>query len=172
MDELLDLVNEKDEVIGTMPKSEAHKNGTLHRIAVIYVENTNGEILVQNRVDGYLDHSSAGHVDPGESYEEAAKRELGEELGIKDVELKYIGHGRTLREKYPGSVVSHAFDIFSCMAEPGDLQVDEVKSVHWADPLKILGEMQKDKSRFCGGFIESLKIYLSVRNDKHLTLFQ
>ena len=36
------VVNEKDEVIGTMPKKEAHKNGTLHRIAVVYVENTKG----------------------------------------------------------------------------------------------------------------------------------
>ena len=155
------VVNEKDEVIGTMPKAEAHKNGTLHRIAVTYVENSKGEILIQNRADGYLDHSSAGHVDPGESYEEAARRELSEELGIASVVLKRIGHGMTKGEKYPGTVVSHVFDIFNCTAEPGELQVEEVKSVYWADPYKIKEEMQKDESKFCGGFVESLKIYLA-----------
>ncbi|MEK7148171.1 MAG: NUDIX domain-containing protein [Patescibacteria group bacterium] len=159
------VVNENDEILGTMPKEEAHKNGTLHRIAVTYVENSKGEILVQNRTDGYLDHSSAGHVDVGESYEEAAKRELAEELGIGNIELKRLGHGMTHREKYPGTVVSHVFDIFSCIAEPGKLQEDEVKSVYWADPKKVWAEMQQDNDgKFCGGFIESLKIYLDARS--------
>ena len=161
----VEVVNENDEVIGIIPKSEAHKNGTLHRIAVVYVENKDGKILIQNRADGYLDHSSAGHVEPGESYEEAARRELHEELGIKDVKLKYIGHSRTWEEKYPGAVVSHVFDIFSCVAEPGELQADEVKSTYWANPLKILEEMKEDKTKFCGGFIESLRVYLITRGD-------
>ena len=158
------VVNENDEVIGKMPKKEAHKNGVLHRIAVVYVENSKGEILVQNRADGYFDHSSAGHVDPGESYLEAAKRELNEELGIKDVKLNRIGHASTIGEKYKNGIASHTFDIFACVGEPGELQADEVKSVYWADPQKVLGEMQKDKSKFCGGFIESLKIYLGARD--------
>lgn len=156
------VVNENDEVIGTMSKDDAHKNGTLHRIVVTYVENKKGEILIQNRVDGYLDHSSAGHVDPGESYEKAARRELNEELGIKDVELKYIGQSRTYGEKYPGRLVSHVFNIYKCNADPGKLQEDEVKSVYWAYPQKVLEEMKKNKSKFCAGFVESLKIYLST----------
>lgn len=157
------VVNDKDEVIGTMPKEDAHKNGVLHRIVVVYVENDKGEILVQNRVDGYLDHSSAGHVDPGESYEEAAKRELEEELGIKDVSLQFIGHSKTQNEKYPGQNVSHVFNIYKCKAEPGKLQEDEVKSIYWAKPEEVLEEMQKDKTKFCMGFVESLKIYLVAR---------
>ena len=44
------VVNEKDEEIGTMPMSEAHKNGTPHRIAITYVENTAGQFLVQVRM--------------------------------------------------------------------------------------------------------------------------
>lgn len=158
------VVNEKDEIIGTMPKKEAHKNGTPHRVAVIYVENEKGEILVQHRTDGYLDHSSAGHVDPGESYVEAAKRELKEELGIEKVELKYIGHSRTWNEKYPGVKVSHVFDIFCCVAEYTELQEDEVQDVYWADPNEILVEIQRDRGKFCNGFVESLKVYLSAQD--------
>ena len=157
------VVNENDEVIGTMPKDEAHKDGTPHQVSVVYVENDKGEILIQSRMDGYLDHSSAGHVDPGESYKEAAARELEEELGIKDVVLKYVGHSRTWNEKYPGLNVSHVFDVFKCVAEPGELQEDEVKEVYWANPEEIAEDMQRNASRYCGGFVESLKLYLASR---------
>jgi len=157
------VVNENDEVIGTMPKKEAHKNGVLHRIAVIYVENSTGEILVQHRADNFLDHSAAGHVDPGESYKEAAQRELGEELGIKGVNLELIGHGSTKNEIYPkGTMTSHSFDIFKCTAEPGELQTEEVKSVYWAKPEDVLQDMQNEanKDKYCDGFLVSLPIYL------------
>lgn len=160
------IVNENDEVIGTMPKDEAHKNGTLHRIAVIYVENSKGDILIQERADGYLDHSSAGHVDVGESYEEAAYRELAEELGIKEVKLKYVGHGMTKNEIYPGGKKSsHVFDIFSCVADPKELQIDEVTGVYWAKPQDILLDMQNEanKHKYCGGFLISLPLYLESK---------
>lgn len=155
------VVDENDEVVGTMPISEAHANGTLHRISIVYVENNKGEILIQSRVDGFLDHSAAGHVDPGESYEEAAQRELFEELGIKDVELKYVGHSRTWKEKYPEEGVSHVFDVFKCVGDPEELQVDEVKNVYWVRPHDVLDDMKKNESKYCGGFVESLKIYLA-----------
>ncbi len=159
------VVNENDEIIGTMPKDEAHKNGTLHRIAVIFVENSEGDILIQHRADGFLDHSSAGHVDVGESYEEAAYRELSEELGIKEAGLKYIGHGMTKNEIYPGGKKSsHVFDIFSCIAEPGELQVDEVNSVYWAKPQDVLLDMEVNKQKYCGEFLTSLPIYLDSKN--------
>ncbi len=158
------VVNEKDEVLGTMLKSEAHQNGTLHRIAVVYVENSNGDILIQKRADGYLDHFSAGHVEIGESYEEAAYRELSEELGIKEVKLKYVGHGMTRNEIYPGAKKSsHVFDIFSCVADPGKLQTNEVSSVYWAKPQDILLDMKENVNnhKYCVGFIESLQIFLN-----------
>ncbi len=160
------VVNEEDEIVGTMPKDEAHKNGTLHRIAVIFVENSKGDILIQHRADGHLDHSSAGHLDVGESYEDGAYRELAEELGIKGVKLKYIGHGMTKNEIYQGGrKSSHLFDIFSCVAEPQELQVDEVSSVYWANPQDVLLDMQdeRNKHKYCGGFIASLPIYLESR---------
>ncbi len=159
----VEIVNEKDEIIGKMLKVEAHKNGTLHRISVVYVENEQGQIVIQQRTDGYLDHSAAGHVEIGETYEEAAKRELEEELGIKDVALEYVGHGHTENEKYPDRLVSHMFDVFKCKADPGKLQQDEVKGVYWADPHQIANQMEKESSKFCEGFIESLKIYLAEK---------
>ena len=87
-DELLDLVNEKDEVIGTVWKSEAHGNSKLiHREVAIAILNDKGEVLIQRRSlnktsPGSWKITAAGHVGSGEDPKEAVKREVGEELGI------------------------------------------------------------------------------------------
>ena len=84
---------EKDEVIGEATREDAHAQGIPHRIAVTYVENAEGKILIQVRIGGRYDHSSAGHVDPGESYLEAATRELEEEIGIVGARLSPVTKG-------------------------------------------------------------------------------
>jgi len=156
------VVNEKDEVIGTMPRDKAHRDGTPHRIAVIYLENDKGEILAQIRKNGRTDHSAAGHLDPGESYLDAAKRELREELGVENIELKEIGTGKSLDvNELKGIRVTHVFKVFVAKAEPKELQKEEVSSVYWKKPLEILKEMENDKDdKFTGGFKASLKVYL------------
>lgn len=158
------VVNDKDEVIGTMAREVAHKNGAPHRIAVVYVANPAGEILVQVRMTGRLDHSSAGHVDPGEEYLATAQRELKEELGMDSVELIRVGHGVS-EEIIPelGEHRVHVMEIFSCVGNPGELQKDEVRDVYWADPKEVLAEMESDfeDKKFSGGFRTSLPIYLA-----------
>ncbi len=167
MSEEVIVVNENDEIIGTMPKDIAHRDGTPHRITVTYVENPSGQILVQVRMSGRLDHSSAGHVKVGESYEEAAIRELEEELGIKGVSLEYVGEGSSVEKLgHDGGNRFHVFHLFKCLAEPGKLQEDEVRGVYWADPEKVLEEMQSsglDETKFGGGFLVSLPIYLASK---------
>jgi isopentenyldiphosphate isomerase len=49
MDEVLDVVNKKDEVIGQALKSECHNNGLWHRGVAIIVINKKGDILIQKR---------------------------------------------------------------------------------------------------------------------------
>ncbi|MDB5238587.1 MAG: Isopentenyl-diphosphate Delta-isomerase [Candidatus Kaiserbacteria bacterium] len=160
------VVNEKDEVIGMMPKNEAHQNGTLHRIVVVYIENDSGEFLVQIRADGLLDHSAAGHVFPDESYMDAGKRELLEELEITASSLAYVGHGSTRNERQAGKISSHEFDIFTYTAEPGKLQEDEVKDVYWAKPEHVLKDMQMNGDKYCEGFKVSLPIFRSFQQTR------
>jgi isopentenyl-diphosphate Delta-isomerase len=87
-DEILEVVNSDDKVIGRGTRGEIHRKNLMHRAVHIFVFNSNGEIYVQRRSalkDRHplkLDSSAAGHVDPGESYEQTAVRELEEELGI------------------------------------------------------------------------------------------
>lgn len=88
-DELLDLVNTQDKVIGTVWKSEAHQNPKLiHREVDISVFTKQGDVLLQQRgklktTPGAWRNSASGHVKSGEKPVIAVKRELFEELGIK-----------------------------------------------------------------------------------------
>jgi len=96
-EEMIPIVNEKDEVVGIKQISEAHKHGLIHREAYVYLINLESEVLLQKRKDnGLWDHSAAGHFSEHESYIEGAKREFEEELGvnIEMIDLKEIGYER------------------------------------------------------------------------------
>lgn len=87
-DEIFDVVNERDEVIGRATRREVHERGLLHRAVHIFVFNSRGELFVQKRSlakdrnAGKFDSSAAGHLDAGEDYDRAAQRELREELNL------------------------------------------------------------------------------------------
>ncbi len=87
--EILEIVDADDQVVGTATRAEIHAKDLLHRAVHVFVFNPAGEIYVQRRSAAKdrhplkLDSSAAGHVDPGESYEQTAVRELQEELSIR-----------------------------------------------------------------------------------------
>ncbi len=87
--EILDIVDEKDKVIGKASRAEAHQRGLIHRALSVIVLNAKGQILLQQRAaDRQIaslayDLSTSEHVLSGESFEDAARRSLREELGIE-----------------------------------------------------------------------------------------
>ena len=94
-EEIFDVVDADDNVIGQATRSEVHAQNLLHRAANIFVFNTNGQLLLQKRSatkDQFplcYTSSASGHLDAGETYEQAAIRELEEELGLK-CPLEYL----------------------------------------------------------------------------------
>jgi len=170
LDEIVVLIDNKGAVQKEFPRQEAHQKGFLHSIVVIYLFDTKGNILIQQRMDGKFDHSAAGHVAKGETYEQAAIRELAEEIGVSGVELTGLGVS-TSREVHPerNKDIYHVFKIFGCNGEPGVLQDTEVKKVFWADPYQIYKEIQKDPEEkiYTGGFRESLKFILKDKKFKN-----
>lgn len=103
--ELFDIVDEQDRVIGQAPRSRCHGDPSLiHRVAHVLVFNPAGDLLLQKRSmnkdiqPGRWDTSVGGHLDPGESYLEAARREMEEELGVKGVPLTFLYHSRIRNE--------------------------------------------------------------------------
>ncbi|MDT0468350.1 NUDIX hydrolase [Streptomyces gibsoniae] len=88
MGELVERVDEHDRVLAVVDRAEAIREGWLHRVATIVCRNEGGRFLVHRRPDdasrfpGQLNWMLGGAADVGESYQEAAARELEEELGV------------------------------------------------------------------------------------------
>ncbi|MAZ62266.1 MAG: NUDIX hydrolase [Euryarchaeota archaeon] len=87
--EIFDIVNDSDKVIGSASRSEVHNRGLKHRSVHLLIFNKQGSVLLQKRsiekdtFPGTWDSSVSGHVDSGETYDEAVIRESWEELGVK-----------------------------------------------------------------------------------------
>jgi len=87
-EEIFDVVNDRDEVIGQAPRKEVHARGLWHRAIHVLVFNSKGEVFLQKRsllkdtAAGKWDSSSSGHLDTGEDYDACAVRELREEIGL------------------------------------------------------------------------------------------
>jgi isopentenyl-diphosphate delta-isomerase len=87
-EELFDVVDEADRVIGQAPRSQVHAHRWLHRAVHVFVFNPRGDVLIQKRSAGKDEYplrytsSASGHLHAGEDYLSAAHRELDEELGL------------------------------------------------------------------------------------------
>lgn len=94
-DDPLPVVDENDRQIGIMSRAQVHRLGLCHRAVHVCVMDGAGRLWLQRRslakdtFPGWWDLSATGHVDPGESYDQAARRELREELGL-DAEPRFI----------------------------------------------------------------------------------
>jgi isopentenyl-diphosphate delta-isomerase len=108
------LVNEQDEVVGQMEKMEAHLKGILHRAFSVFIFNSKGEMLLQQRAldkyhsAGLWTNACCSHPRPGEGNVEAAQRRLKEELGFS-IPLKKV-FDFTYKTKFANGLTEHEVD--------------------------------------------------------------
>jgi len=108
LDELLVVVDESDQVIGSATRMECHRNPDLiHRAAYVLIFNSEGKLFLHKRSQtkdtcpGMWSISVAGHVGLGESYKNTITREMKEEIGaVLDVEFvdKFLLRNKTENE--------------------------------------------------------------------------
>ena len=163
--EKFDLVDKNDNVIGETDKETSHQNGDLHRLIAIFVFNSKGELYLQEHIKsgGLFDHSVGGHVIKGEDYDDAAKREGFEELGLtcplKKVCTFYSD------ESYSSKQIFHMFTIFECTPTK-DWQFISNNEVKKITPIKIkdvVDMMNREPTRFTPGFLNTMYHYISVK---------
>lgn len=161
MIEYLDIVSDKDDVIGSLPYDKAYETKGTIRIAHIYLFDKRGSLILQQRSfhkplnGGTWMMSAGGHVRAGESYEEAAHRELIEELGF-DTKLKFVGKELfsfdANHKKY--------FAVFEGEYKGEKVVLDPVESIGWnLVSLQSLKEMIDKGEPMHPELVHELKLY-------------
>ena len=140
------LVNEKDEVVGSMEKIEAHEKALLHRAFSVFVINKNNELMLQRRAlgkyhsPGLWTNTCCSHPRVNETYENGAHRRLVEEMGF-DCDLKDL-FSFIYKAPFDNGLTEHELDhvfVGYCETEPV-INTDEVDSWKWI----AMDELKKD----------------------------
>lgn len=153
-DELLDLVDEQDRVIGTRLRSDIYRERlSSFRAINAFLVNDKGELWIPRRTAFKkifplcLDMSVGGHVASGETYDEAFRRELLEELGLHldDVEWRLLGY--LTPHEHGVAAFMQVYEIRSNLVP--DYNKDDFVEFFWLKPHEILeriesGERTKD----------------------------
>lgn len=157
-EELFDIVDENDMVICQKTRAVAHSEKLLHRAVHLFIFNKKKEIFLQKRSrlkDKYplaWDSSAAGHLNPSETYEAAAIRELDEELGIKLA----TNDIQNFSKLSPSENTGWEFITLFLARYDGALQYpcSEVKTGMWIDIDELDRWLTKRPQDFATGFIE------------------
>ena len=153
------LVNQQDEITGTMEKMEAHRKGLLHRAFSIIIFNHRGEMLLQQRAatkyhSGNLwTNACCSHPMPGEDVLDAAYRRLQEEMGF--VTMLEPAFHFTYRAALDNGLTEHEYD--------------HVLIGYYDGPINPNAAEVKD---YCFMKMESLNNQLMDYPDKYTTWFQ
>jgi isopentenyldiphosphate isomerase len=155
-EEIFDVVNERDEVVGRKPRGEVHRLGLMHRATHVLVFNSGGQVFLQkrsmrkDRQPGVWDSSASGHLDAGESYDACAARELREEIGLRPPRppepwFKLPASPETDQE--------HVW-VYRCEAEgPFVLHPDEIERGAWFDPREVTRWMREQPRDFASALL-------------------
>jgi len=162
----IDVVDENDMVVGSSNYHNIMKKGLIFRTANVLVFESNGKLFVHKRSSnldtfpGMYDTKLGGIVDSGESYEDAARRELKEEAAIENVKLEYLFPLRYRTNDY-----NNNRRIFRCTYK-GEmkLQKEEIESGKFMtfEDVKML--LKEGKVSPSGKFV--FEEYLKWKNQK------
>lgn len=108
--ESVDVVDTQDRIVRAVTRAEMRRDRLRHRAVFVAVLDGHGRLLVHRRAStkdvwpGWLDIAVGGVVTSGETYDEAVRRELAEEIGVVGVEPVALDGGRA--QSYDDEVVS------------------------------------------------------------------
>jgi isopentenyl-diphosphate delta-isomerase len=152
------LVDEKDKPVGVAGKMEAHQKGLLHRAFSVFIFNSKGEMLLQQRAlhkyhsGGLWTNACCSHPNPGEETLAAAQRRLKEEMGFavpveKIFDLRY-------KTEFDNGLTENEFDhVFA--GEYGDqveFNKNEVMDFCYKDMQELRNSLQTHPGKYTAWF--------------------
>jgi len=139
MEEWFDVVDENDAVVGREKRSVVHARNLLHRAVHVLAFNQRGQVFLQMRSRNkdqcpcLWGSSAAGHLDCGETYAQAARREFREELGIEAPPLTEL-----FRLPPSASTGWEHVVVYGCRCDgPFHLNAEEIDRGEWLDPESL-----------------------------------
>ena len=153
MEEVI-LVDENDRQTGTEEKITAHKEGKLHRSFSVFVFNSEGMLLLQQRASskyhsgGLWSNTCCSHPRPGEEVLDAARRRLKEEMGF-DCPLTEL-FTFTYEVKFSNGLSEHEFDHvltgrFDGTPKPNP---EEADSFRWTDADSLMKGVERNPDNY------------------------
>ncbi len=152
------LVDEQDNSIGTMEKMEAHEKALLHRAFSVFIFNTKGEMLLQQRAlskyhsGGLWTNACCSHPRPEEPVATAAIRRLQEEMGFKTTLHKIFDF--TYKAGFDNGLTEHEFDhvfmgVYEGAITPNE---SEVKEYTYKNMDEIAASLQTHPNKYTAWF--------------------
>ncbi len=133
------IVDRDNRSLGVVSRPLMRSQGLIHRASYVLVRNRRGELFIQKRsmgkdvFPGYWDIAAGGVVQGRESYEDSARRELLEELGVE------VGAMHHLFDHFHDGETTKVWGrVFTCTHEgPFTLQQEEIDHGHFHVPEKL-----------------------------------
>lgn len=169
------LVDREGKVLGTEEKIAAHEKGILHKAFSIFIFNSEGQMLLQQRAfskyhfGGIWSNSCCSHQRLNETDEAAAHRRLQEELGF-DTELKAVFSFIYRAQDEVTQLIEHELDTVFVGIYDGDVNqfnTNEVNAVKWYSLTELFQELEFEPEKFSFWFKTAL---LEMTNREILNL--
>ncbi|MBU4347907.1 NUDIX domain-containing protein [Patescibacteria group bacterium] len=178
MENRLNIIDEKENIIGEDTRENIHSQGLLHREVWVWFYNSKGEIIFQYRgknkdtFANLLDATVNGHVELGESYEDAVIRETKEETDIS-ISLDSIKSTEKIRGEFYDPIINktnniiRAVYIYKYDGEIKDLKVEVGEGLGFEIyPIeKIFNISDEQKKKFVPQIFDekSLEVFREIK---------
>ncbi|MEO1485585.1 MAG: isopentenyl-diphosphate Delta-isomerase [Bacteroidota bacterium] len=157
-EEMVILVDQNNEPVGLMPKMEAHEKAVLHRAFSVFIQNKEGQIMLQQRAASKYHspllwtNTCCSHQRDGETNIEAGKRRLQEEMGF-EVELKEL-FSFIYKAPFDNGLTEHEYDHVMLGFYDGvpEINPEEVESWKWMYPYEIKEDMTEHPENYTAWF--------------------
>jgi isopentenyl-diphosphate delta-isomerase len=152
------LVDENDNPVGVAEKIEAHQKGMLHRAFSVFIFNSKGEMLLQQRAldkyhsAGLWTNACCSHPNPGEETVAAAQRRLREEMGF-EVRVEKV-FDFIYKTAFDNGLTEYEFDhVFTGEYDAHiEYNIKEVKDFCYKDVMEIKNALETCPEKYTAWF--------------------